>query len=298
MTWDLFISHASEDKNDFVRPLAKLLREQRIKVWYDEFTLKQGHSLREKIDEGIKNSRFGLVILSENFFSKQWTKKELNGLFSKENFEGEDIILPVWLDLNFKQVYEFSPILSDKLSLSASKDNITEIANNIVDRIKENLISKDDITNVLSTFENMNKFDIKNKISEINYRLDKLYNYENEMEAIDVPKHIVHSGNEIEIEEFYAPIRERIDKKYDFPLGMWIIGNFDKLEYDFIKKGLNKWVKGKMSVEECDKYYFEIDFMINTDYVYIFFGFSNFSITGTDINFKEEFYQIGTKNIA
>lgn len=74
--WDIFISHASEDKETFVRDLAKKLRSFKIKVWYDEFTLKPGDSLVNSIDKGILDSEFGLIILSKNFFNKNWTDYE------------------------------------------------------------------------------------------------------------------------------------------------------------------------------------------------------------------------------
>ncbi len=63
MKYDIFISHASEDKDDFVRPLAIALIEKGFKVWYDELSLDVGDSLRQSIDKGLKNSRFGLVWL-------------------------------------------------------------------------------------------------------------------------------------------------------------------------------------------------------------------------------------------
>jgi TIR domain len=69
--WDVFISHASEDK-DFVRPLAEVLQKSGLSVWYDEFALKVGDSLRRKIDEGLAKSRYGIVILSHAFFTKNW----------------------------------------------------------------------------------------------------------------------------------------------------------------------------------------------------------------------------------
>ena len=49
MDFDVFISRASEDKKDFVRQLAKKLEEFQVVVWYDEFTLKPGSSLRRSI---------------------------------------------------------------------------------------------------------------------------------------------------------------------------------------------------------------------------------------------------------
>ncbi len=72
--YDVFISHASEDKDDIVRPLANSLKDKNLKVWYDEFELKIGDSLRQKIDRGLANSRFGIVVLSKNFIKKRLDK--------------------------------------------------------------------------------------------------------------------------------------------------------------------------------------------------------------------------------
>jgi DNA repair exonuclease SbcCD ATPase subunit len=80
--YDVFISHASEDKDDFVRPFAALLREKELKVWYNEFELKIGDKLRRKIDEGLSKTRYGVVVLSNFFFAKEWPQKELDGLFA------------------------------------------------------------------------------------------------------------------------------------------------------------------------------------------------------------------------
>ena len=63
---DLLISHASEDKDEIVRPLANALVEKGVKVWYDEFEMKIGDSLRRKIDKGLANSRFGIVVIKSH----------------------------------------------------------------------------------------------------------------------------------------------------------------------------------------------------------------------------------------
>src|SRR5690348_16534827 len=64
--WDVFISHASEDKQEIAAPLAAKLTQRGIAVWYDDFSLKIGDSLRASIDNGLINSRYGVVILSRN----------------------------------------------------------------------------------------------------------------------------------------------------------------------------------------------------------------------------------------
>jgi hypothetical protein len=82
--WDVFVSHASEDKDSFVRELAQELGRKGVRVWYDEFTLSVGDSLRQSIDKGLAKSRYGIVILSHNFFVKDWPQKELDGLVVRE----------------------------------------------------------------------------------------------------------------------------------------------------------------------------------------------------------------------
>jgi len=124
--WDLFICHASEDKDDFVRPLAERLVSAGLKVWYDDFTLKVGDSLRRSIDEGLSKSRFGVVILSPSFFKKEWPQKELDGLVAKES-DGPNVILPVWHNVDRDVVKKYSLILTDKYAAKSSDglENVT-----------------------------------------------------------------------------------------------------------------------------------------------------------------------------
>lgn len=120
MVWDLFISHASEDKDDVARPLADKLIAHGLKVWYDEYTLMVGDSLRRSIDRGLTGCRYGLVILSPHFMEKEWTQKELDGLVARED-GSEKRILPVWHNVSKKEVVSFSPPLADKLGIPTAK---------------------------------------------------------------------------------------------------------------------------------------------------------------------------------
>jgi TIR domain/SIR2-like domain len=116
MAWDVFISHASEDKDAFVRPLAEELRRAKIRVWYDEFSVSLGDSLRESIDRGIAESRLGMVVFSRHFFRKDWPRNELNGLFSLATTQGKRLI-PIWLDVTAAEVSRYSPMLADRVAL-------------------------------------------------------------------------------------------------------------------------------------------------------------------------------------
>ena len=106
---DVFICHASEDKDEFVRPLAEALRSHHLEVWYDEFALEVGDSLREAIDRGLATSRYGIVVLSPSFFRKRWPKRELNGLVAREMAEDRGMILPIWHHVERDEVLAFSP---------------------------------------------------------------------------------------------------------------------------------------------------------------------------------------------
>ncbi|WP_421190576.1 toll/interleukin-1 receptor domain-containing protein [Aeromonas sanarellii] len=128
--YDAFISHASEDKDDFVRPLAGILKEYGFRIWYDEFELEIGDSLRESIDKGLVTSRYGIVVLSPKFLDKNWTKYELNSLVARE-IEGKKVILPIWHNVTRQQVMQYSPMLADKLALSSENMAINEIAKKV-----------------------------------------------------------------------------------------------------------------------------------------------------------------------
>ncbi len=117
--WDLFISHASEDKADIARPLADMLQAKGLNVWYDEYTLQIGDSLRRSIDNGLAQSRYGVVILSPSFFAKNWPKAELDGLFSLETAE-KVRILPVWHNVTAEDVKRFSPMLAGRVGISSA----------------------------------------------------------------------------------------------------------------------------------------------------------------------------------
>lgn len=127
--YDVFVSHAFEDKEEFVDEFVDELRKQNISVWYDSTQLKWGDSMRERIDNGLSKSHFGIVVLSPNYIreGKYWTKAELNGLFQKETVNGKTI-LPIWHNLTKKQVIEYSPIIADRKAMTTANMTAAEIA--------------------------------------------------------------------------------------------------------------------------------------------------------------------------
>lgn len=132
--YDVFISHASEDKEEVARPLAQALKDRGLSVWYDEFEMKIGDSLRRKIDKGLANSRFGIVIISKSFISKGWTNYELDGIITR-SVSGEQVILPIWHNITKQEVIGYSPSLADKLARNTAINTIEEISQEIAEVI-------------------------------------------------------------------------------------------------------------------------------------------------------------------
>lgn len=120
MKFDVFISHASEDKDEVVRPLAGKLRELGFRVWLDETEIKLGDSLRRSIDNGLSKSKFGLVVLSPDFLKKEWPQKELDSLVAREDGSAK-VILPIWHKVTKTDIINYSPLLADKLAAPTSK---------------------------------------------------------------------------------------------------------------------------------------------------------------------------------
>lgn len=135
-TLDLFISHASEDKDSIARPLYNELTRRGVSVWFDEATLELGDSLRRKIDDGLARCRFGVVILSPRFLAKEWPQRELDGLVARETTSGEKAILPVWHELDAATLVKYSPTLADRLA-ARSSEGVSEIAEKIIRVIKK-----------------------------------------------------------------------------------------------------------------------------------------------------------------
>lgn len=117
--WDAFISHASEDKDSLVRPLAHALVSLGAKIWYDEFTLRLGDSLSQTIDRGLARSRYGIVVLGSPFMTKPWPQHELRGLVTRE-IDGHSAIIPIWHEVTRDEVSRSSPTLADKLAVRTS----------------------------------------------------------------------------------------------------------------------------------------------------------------------------------
>ena len=160
MEYDVFICHASEDKG-FVGPLANALKEKGLKVWYDRFELKIGDSLRQKIDYGLANSKYGIVVLSKVFFTKSWPQNELDALASRQNAEGRKVILPIWHDIEADLVRKHSPLLESLLA-ARSRDGFESVVSQIL-----SVCSEPDESQHKSVFQQSSEISLRERCLDV-----------------------------------------------------------------------------------------------------------------------------------
>jgi hypothetical protein len=128
---NVFIAHAHEDKRTIARPLTEQLQARGCSVWFDEYDIVLGDSLRSQIGDGLLNCQVGVVILSHSFFKNQWSRWELDGLIARHIAGEQNVILPVWHGVTLDDVRSYSPPLAD-LRAAQSSDGTEAIADAVV----------------------------------------------------------------------------------------------------------------------------------------------------------------------
>ena len=134
---DVFLSHASEDKDGLVRGLYQKLITLGVTVWFDEAEMKLGDNLVEKINEGLTNSKFGVTVFSPHFFNvkKTWTGRELSALVAAEDVNKARRIIPIWYNITKEQLIAKSPMLVNHIALLTKDLTIDQMAEKITERI-------------------------------------------------------------------------------------------------------------------------------------------------------------------
>ena len=135
---DIFICHASEDKKEIVGPIVEAFTQAGISAWYDEAEIKWGDSITQKVNEGLKKSRFVVVVLSPSFLIKNWPQRELNAALNIEASTGEVKVLPLLVgsEEDKKEILRRYPLLNDKKYLPWS-GNLREIVEALIDRLSK-----------------------------------------------------------------------------------------------------------------------------------------------------------------
>lgn len=145
---DVFISHAYEDKKEYVYPLVEAFKKKKISYWLDEAEINWGDKITEKINQGISKSKFVIVLLTSNFLEKNWTMTELGSALHSENTSGNKIVLPI-LVASGKEIFKKYPLLRDKLYIDW-RIGTEAIADKLLALLKKNRSSKAEQTESLT----------------------------------------------------------------------------------------------------------------------------------------------------
>jgi len=130
-TWDGFMSHASPDK-PYVGGLVKALREAGVTIWYDDDCVAWGEPIRQAIKNGLKNSTYGIVVLSKAYVAdRKWTEHEFDALFAREKLNSF-IILPVWHGVTRDEIEAYDPALADRKGSISNSEDYDEIVGNVL----------------------------------------------------------------------------------------------------------------------------------------------------------------------
>lgn len=139
---DVFISHANKDKENFVEDLYQSLRKLGIDIFYDKESLEWGDNWKDKILNGTKNAEFAIIVISENFFDREWTERELSEFLNRQNCNGQKIILPIIHNISVEELKKKYPNVADIQAIDSKKYTPDEIAllfaKQLIKRFKSN----------------------------------------------------------------------------------------------------------------------------------------------------------------
>lgn len=126
--YDVFISHANADKEALIEELYNSLNKLGVKIFYDKETLEWGDKFKDKILEGTKKSEFAIIVISTNFFGREWTERELSQFLNRQNQNGQKLILPILHNITIEQLKEKYPSIADIQAIDSSKYTCDQIA--------------------------------------------------------------------------------------------------------------------------------------------------------------------------
>ena len=126
--YDVFISHANKDIDDLVEQLYDSLRVLGINIFYDKDTLEWGDNWKKRILDGTQKAEFAIIVISENFFDREWTEKELAKFLRRQNRQGQKLILPILHNITIEQLIDKYPSIADLQCISSSSYSCDQIA--------------------------------------------------------------------------------------------------------------------------------------------------------------------------
>lgn len=126
--YDVFLSHANKDKENLVDELNTSLDKLGIKIFYDKKSLEWGDIWKDRILEGTRKAEFAIIVISENFFDREWTEKELNEFLNRQNRNGQKLILPIVHNITNEDLRKKYPSVADIQAIDSKQYSCDEIA--------------------------------------------------------------------------------------------------------------------------------------------------------------------------
>ena len=126
--YDVFISHANKDKLSYVNDLNRAIKKLGINVFYDTDVLSWGDNFKQVILDGTAKSEFAIIVISKNFFDREWTERELDEFLAQQNATGQKIVLPLLYGVTFDELKEKYPTLGDIQAITSKDYTKPEIA--------------------------------------------------------------------------------------------------------------------------------------------------------------------------
>jgi len=301
MSSRLFISHASEDKATFVRPLAHALKKRGVNVWYDEFSLKPGDSLRRSIDKGLMECEIGIVVLSQSFFQKEWPQRELDALITAEA-AGLKRIVPIWHNIDSKGVASFSLMLADKIALQ-SKHGPEAVAEQLISLLpKQSSFSGEQLALLIESFFSHETYVLECLRTGCQHRFLQVQAFITSYENL-IDEHICHlddgelDGQINEIIEQLAPTKEILLRTFGIPSDVEIVDGeaIPEERLSAWMSSFEEWVSGTQDTDEARSFVIDLDNYLDVDVLYVLFGLPNYSVSQKQRGLLEAaIHEIGT----
>lgn len=126
--YDVFISHANKDKLSYVNDLNNAIKKLGINIFYDTDVLSWGDNFKQVILDGTAESEFAIIVISKNFFGREWTERELDEFLAQQNASGQKTVLPLLYGITFDELKEKYPTLGDIQAITTKDYTKPEIA--------------------------------------------------------------------------------------------------------------------------------------------------------------------------
>ena len=131
--FDLFVSYSHHNKIELAIPIVNELLKKGVKVWFDKFEIRTGDSITDKINEGLRDARYGLILISPYYIKSNWARQELNAFFKKQITLQQKFILPIWYEISIADMFNYFPLLSDYRAIRIESDfNLDEVVSEIL----------------------------------------------------------------------------------------------------------------------------------------------------------------------